>query len=652
MSGRPKRKPPGQRRRLAGSTHEELAEAHRRIQEARGSINSNIIKCEEDDADHKVLIKLDEEEADPRPTTAPPPKPESREALSKALQSADSEVENLERLLADAHARYDAILADASVPSVLVPKEVEVNSRRDKTRLGGFGSKIRKARERQRASPLSASEEDPMEAPGPASMVTERNTQHRDFSGNVDQISTDSDIDLETPLFPDSLVPEPVDDADADADGLDVVIVGESFITGRSRLSRIRIGPGVLEDDDDEDFNIDDIESFKCDDIESPSQEDCNNEADGEGTEPASRRRTRHHGQTKKTAKDKPKKPNKTEKPKKKPKPKNWLDEYTVPRGESDDETLYAFQRPPPSPKAPEEPQARGIKREHTDSDEEIFSAPVRRRISASARELGARESSVELIAPPVPWKAPTDWNDAIAASDNPERKAYAHELIQAWPPYSFPNHEPPLLPLQFPRDFISSHALGGNRQKTWCRVSRAMQRKFNHRIRYYYCKMPSWDPHLPHKPGAHGVVYDTATETKVGHKRDADGLCPVFCQRRSGVWEYCGEYRITVRPLIEGEWAQVPWTTKKLWGDMWSIERGGPEALMREGLLEEGGSITCEEVLKLIDDGLIVVVAKIFECMGYNWGLHNYLLKMWDKYVELKGIAEIKKEQLEEEDF
>ena len=56
------------------------------------------------------------------------------------------------------------------------------------------------------------------------------------------------------------------------------------------------------------------------------------------------------------------------------------------------------------------------------------------------------------------------------------------------------------------------------------------------------------------------------------------------------------------------------------------------------------------DEVLDLINGGHILIMAQICVCVGYSWPLHDYFLRMWEKYVVLKGFDMIEKEQMKED--
>ncbi|KAF8539272.1 hypothetical protein BDD12DRAFT_882771 [Trichophaea hybrida] len=181
-------------------------------------------------------------------------------------------------------------------------------------------------------------------------------------------------------------------------------------------------------------------------------------------------------------------------------------------------------------------PPSRRIKRERTESDnDDLYSRPA-------VRARTTRSQSVELVAPLTPWQAPTSWNKAVASSANPDRKAYAHELITVWPPFSFPNHEPPLLPLGFTHAFLSKF-IGGGFQNVKCKVSVEKALNNNHRINIYHCEDPKWNPHLPKKPGAHGVVYYPAPEENNPQDPKTTTIAWFLCfasvqQTTGSIWE------------------------------------------------------------------------------------------------------------------
>jgi hypothetical protein len=309
-----------------------------------------------------------------------------------------------------------------------------------------------------------------------------------------------------------------------------------------------------------------------------------------------------------------------------------------------DENTLHRYKPAvavAPAAPSPASPTARPgrIKRERTESDDdELYARPATR-----PRTSRSRSQSVELVGLLTPWQAPTAWNEAVAFSANPDRKAYAHELVTVWPPYSFPNHEPPLLPLGITRAFLSNY-IGGGAQRVKCTVSVQKALKNNHRINIYHCVDPKWNPHLPKKPGGHGVVYyPTPLPEESGMDPDLihHHLVPVFCRRARNNWVYMGEYLQTRRVLIPGEWEQIPYSTKQCWSEGFSGKRKGgrsgegpkwgKEFMEGRGFLKPGETMEPEDVLKLIDEGRFTMEAVLYECRGYNWNLHEWLKEKWE---------------------
>ena len=324
-----------------------------------------------------------------------------------------------------------------------------------------------------------------------------------------------------------------------------------------------------------------------------------------------------------------PKKPKSTRKPRRSsgfPRlPTSWeelLD--TVP---IDEDTLLPYELPA----ATDAPSARSaVKRERSGSADGG---------AARAAPRARRSVSVELVANPVAWRAPTAWHDAIDASATPDRKAFAHELIQSWPPLVFADHAAPVAPARFSRKFLSA-VLGGCEQTPVCDISAAKAARNNHRLRRYHAVDPRWDPYGPARPGAHGLTY-RIDEGAYG----AAPRVPVFCKRRKNEWEYCGEYEFCARPFMPGEWEQLPQTTKDSWVDGLSSTgrhtqtKWGREHMEYHGFVRPGEDITPSEVLQIMDSGQIKMKAITAECQGYNWKLHNWLAVKWEAWTAERGV-------------
>lgn len=250
------------------------------------------------------------------------------------------------------------------------------------------------------------------------------------------------------------------------------------------------------------------------------------------------------------------------------------------------------------------------------DDDDDLYSAPsmhgarlgeARPRFSqpGSRRSLpdggSDRDSSVEMWEKePEPWVKPTKDNEMIATSDDPLKKFDSNQLIRVWEPPILDNL-PKFPTTKFSRRFLSTF-IGGCEQVQECVVSESKKRDQIYKIGVYYCERTEWAPDLPGKAGAHGVVYGT--------KRD-DSLVdynyssyPVFCRRKANEWEYCGEYQITRRGFVPGEWSRVAPVAKKSWSEGFAGKRGkwGVAYMIRNGIITPGQKVTAQEVLEFIE--------------------------------------------------
>ncbi|KAA8914641.1 hypothetical protein FN846DRAFT_480149 [Sphaerosporella brunnea] len=284
-----------------------------------------------------------------------------------------------------------------------------------------------------------------------------------------------------------------------------------------------------------------------------------------------------------------------------------------------DEDTLRPYR-----PAAPSPPQPQGtVKAEAPESDDDdLYSVPT----AAPATKTASPEV---MIVPGPAWKPNTGWNDEIFNSATPERKPYAHELIELWEPYQFPDRILPD-PLRYPRKFLSN-VLGGPMQAVTCSISVDKALQNNHRLDRYYCVRGDWNPHMPIKPGAHGIRYFH----RPGYADHTDTWYPLFCRRGTDMWEYCGEYVIEMRPFIDGEWKRLSPETKQLWAVGLATKNWGREFLMANGYIKEGEfhTITSKETMQMIDTGIFCMESHIYRCVGYNWVLHDWLEKRWQSW-------------------
>lgn len=112
----------------------------------------------------------------------------------------------------------------------------------------------------------------------------------------------------------------------------------------------------------------------------------------------------------------------------------------------------------------------------------------------------------------------------------------------------------------------------------------------------------------MPKEPGAHGVVYATAPHPKDTIRVDLNfSSYAIFCRRAANQWDYCGEYEITRRKFLPGEWSRISPIAKKFWSEGFAGKKGpnkwGRDHLVKRGLIEQDQKVTPEEVLKFIDD-------------------------------------------------
>jgi len=274
------------------------------------------------------------------------------------------------------------------------------------------------------------------------------------------------------------------------------------------------------------------------------------------------------------------------------------------------------------------------VKRERErSSDDDLYTIPERPANRRRTERAGPASPRREVVAP---RKAPTERNEAIANSENPERKAYSHELTKTWKPIRFPDDYPPMLSTAFTRRFLSRY-IGGCGQNVRCRVSAQKQAQNNHRIREYHCIDPAWDPHMPPHPGAHGVRYVIAHSAYDDSSEDETtnfGCFTVFCKLGVNKWGYFGEYTTTRRAFAPGEWEQVPPAIKQKWAEGFSgktNKRWGINFMVRRGFLKRGETMEPEDVLRLIDGGFFSLEALIYECKGFNWELYKWLNEKWE---------------------
>lgn len=275
----------------------------------------------------------------------------------------------------------------------------------------------------------------------------------------------------------------------------------------------------------------------------------------------------------------------------------------------------------PPEPLPPaQEDQRLMIKDEPSDDDDDLYSAPsapgarrisqalsrVHSSASASASASGGargddRDSSVEMWEKePEPWTKPTEDNKAMLDSDRSFDKFDANQLIRVWKPPHIDNM-PKFPTTKFTRRFLS-RVLGGCEQAQECAISEAKKRTQIYPLGVYYCERAEWAPDLPAKPGAHGVVYATRGGSIVDFNYSS---YPIFCRRRANEWEYCGEYQITRRSFVPGEWSRVAPVAKKSWSEAFAGKRGkwGISYMRTRGIITEGQVVTAQDVLEFIDD-------------------------------------------------
>jgi len=266
-------------------------------------------------------------------------------------------------------------------------------------------------------------------------------------------------------------------------------------------------------------------------------------------------------------------------------------------------------------------------------NDDDLYTVPERPANRRRIERAGPESPGCEAVAPPR--RAPTEWNDAIANLQNPERNAYSHELTKTWPSIRFPDDCPPML-TPFTRRFLSRY-IGGCERNVRCQVSAQKQAQNNHRIREYHCIDPAWDPYMPLYPGAHGMRYVVAHGAYDDSSEDETtnfGCFTVFCKLGVNKWGYFGEYTTTRRAFAPGEWEQVPPAIKQKWAEGFSgktNKKWGINFMVRRGFLEEGETMEPEDVLRLIDDGFFSLEALIYECKGFNWELYKWLNEKWE---------------------
>lgn len=285
--------------------------------------------------------------------------------------------------------------------------------------------------------------------------------------------------------------------------------------------------------------------------------------------------------------------------------------------------TPHRAPSPPASPvtQAQEAPTLR-VKEELLDGDDDLYSAPPKSKpIEASRNRLRVhpspngdsnRDSSVEMWeVEHEPWVLPTEDNDKIAASDEPFKKFDANQLIRVWKPCVALNL-PKFPTTMFSRRFLSKY-LGGCEQQQECTISEAKKRTQIYKLDVYYCERAEWAPDMPEKPGAHGVVY--ATRSSSGPVDFNFTNYPVFCRRRANEWEYCGEYQITRREFVRGEWSRVSPIAKKFWSEGFAGKRGkwGIAHMLNIGIITPGQKVTAQDVLQFIDDVCILLTTVIF---------------------------------------
>jgi hypothetical protein len=163
------------------------------------------------------------------------------------------------------------------------------------------------------------------------------------------------------------------------------------------------------------------------------------------------------------------------------------------------------------------------------------------------------------------------------------------------------------------------------------------------------------WSPDMPSEPGAHGVVYATAPDP-----RDSDrpvdfnySSYAVFCRRAANKWDYCGEYEITRRKFIPGEWGRISEVAKKSWSEGFSGKTGkkwGINILMKRGLLNPGDPMPSpEDIIALIDQGRLLLECQIYKCVDYKLDFYETLKEAWLREIEID--QEIKREEEEDEE-
>lgn len=184
---------------------------------------------------------------------------------------------------------------------------------------------------------------------------------------------------------------------------------------------------------------------------------------------------------------------------------------------------------------------------------------------------------------------------------DDSHAKLDANQLIKVLEPPIIPNM--PKFPTnKFTRRFLSKF-LGGCEQAQECVISETKKKEQIYALGVYYCERPEWAPDLPAKPGVHGVVYGTHCGSGLVDFNYSS--YPVFCRRRVNEWEYCGEYQITRRSFVPGEWSRVAPVAKKSWSEGFAGKRGkwGITHMRNLGIIAEGQTVTAQDVLRFIDD-------------------------------------------------
>lgn len=284
---------------------------------------------------------------------------------------------------------------------------------------------------------------------------------------------------------------------------------------------------------------------------------------------------------------------------------------YIEPSVDSEDNDAQPHSTLPPPPA--KDIQRLKIKEElpdDDDDDDDLYSAPSAPRPAQTSHALvrvhppgggNSRDSSVEMWEKkPEPWIKPTEDNHMIAASDDPYKKFDANQLIKVWE-LPIINNLPKFPTTKFSRRFLSKY-LGGCEQSQECVISEAKKMKQIYSLGVYYCERAEWSPDLPTKPGAHGVVYGTKRTSGAVDFNYSN--YPVFCRRRVNEWEYCGEYQITRRAFVPGEWSRVAPIAQKSWSEGFAGKRGkwGIVHMIKLGIIVPGQNVTPQDVLEFID--------------------------------------------------